>query len=378
MAKIIVKLDFQKSRKMRKRYIGIMSGTSLDGVDVALCSIDDDSCVLEASHYVPFDLELKAEVLNIINKNTTIKAIGTLDCKLAYFFAKAVNALLEKSDHEAKDIIAIGSHGQTLWHEPYGEFPFSLQLGNASVLAVETGIDVIADFRSKDVALGGQGAPLAPVFHQFLFSHLEACAVLNIGGMANISILGDELLGYDTGCGNVLMDLWINECNGLAYDKDGNWAKSGRVNEQLLTKLLEDDYFLLKYPKSTGREYFNKKFLDAYVKIHKKKIKNEDIQATLLALTVQSIANEIKQFEIKELLVCGGGVRNIFLMQKLQKALPNILVNSTEKYGVDADNMEAMIFAWLAHKRLKQEVVDLKLVTKASNNTILGAIYAKD
>jgi len=382
MAKIIVKFDFYKSRKMRKRYIGIMSGTSLDGVDVALCQIDDEVCILEASHYVDFDLAFKEEILTIINGTTTIKAIGAIDCKLAHFFAKAVNGLLEKVACEAEDIVAIGSHGQTLWHEPHGASPFSLQLGNASVLAVETGIDVVADFRSKDVALGGQGAPLAPLFHQFLFSHLKACAVVNIGGMANISVLGDELLGYDTGCGNVLMDLWIKEKRGLAYDKDGNWAKSGRVNEQLLTKLREDDYFLLKYPKSTGREYFNKKFLikylEAYAKIHQEKIEDEDVQATLLALTVQTIANEIKQFKIKELLVCGGGVRNIFLMQELQKALPDIVVDSTEKYGVDADNMEAMIFAWLADKRLKKEQIALKSVTKAKRNTILGAIYATD
>jgi len=193
--------------------------------------------------------------------------------------------------------------------------------------------------------------------------------------MANISVLGQELLGYDTGCGNVLMDLWINEHKGLAYDKDGIWAKSGKINQKLLSDLLEDEYFLLNFPKSTGREYFNKKFLIKYLEVYDK-IPNEDIQATLLALTVQSIANEIKKFDIKELLVCGGGVRNIFLMEELQNALPNISVCSTEQYGIDADNMEAMIFAWLAHKRMKQNVVKLKSVTAAKNNTILGAIYA--
>ena len=362
---------------MKKRYIGIMSGTSLDGVDVVLCQIDNTTCFLEASHYVTFDEALKNEVLNVINNTISIKDVGILDCKLAHFFAKAVNMLIGRVDVSKEEIIAIGSHGQTLWHEPHGEFPFSLQLGNASILAVETGIDVVSDFRSKDVALGGQGAPLAPAFHNFLFSHLEACAVLNIGGMANISVLGDKLLGYDTGCGNVLMDFWINEHKKLSYDKDGDWAKLGSVNEALLSDLLEDDYFLLKFPKSTGREYFNKKFLIKYLEQYDK-ITNEDIQATLLALTVHSIANEIKQFKIQELLVCGGGVRNVFLMDELQKALPTVSVNSTEKYGVDADNMEAMIFAWLAHKRLQQEVVELKSVTAARNNTILGAIYGKD
>ncbi len=362
---------------MKKRYIGIMSGTSLDGVDVALCSIDSRTCILEDSHYLAFEPELKNEILNIINGTTTIKSIGILDCKLAYFFAQAVNELLGKSAYEAKNIVAIGLHGQTLWHEPNGEFPFSLQLGNASVLAVETGITVVSDFRSKDVALGGQGAPLAPTFHNFLFSHLKECAVVNIGGMANISILGENLIGYDTGCGNVLMDLWIEEHQNLPYDKDGMWAKSGKVNQILLDNLLSDEYFLLKFPKSTGREYFNKKFLIKYLE-PLGKICLEDVQATLLALTVHSIANEIKRFKIKELLVCGGGVRNIFLMEELQKALPKIEVVSTEKYGVSADNMEAMIFAWLAHKRLAEERVDLKFVTKARNNTVLGAIYAKN
>ncbi|CAA6821428.1 MAG: Anhydro-N-acetylmuramic acid kinase (EC [uncultured Sulfurovum sp.] len=365
------------SRKMRNKYIGIMSGTSLDGVDVALCEIDDEVCLLKASYYLEFDLDLKEEVLRVINGTTTIQEIGTVDCKLAYLFARAVNELLENSNYKKEEIRAIGSHGQTLWHEPHGKFPFSLQLGNPSVLAVETGIDVVADFRSKDVALGGQGAPFAPAFHNFLFSHLKNCAVLNIGGMANISILGDKLLGYDTGCGNVLMDLWIKEHQNVAYDKDGAWAKSGEVNQELLSNFLNDEYFLLKFPKSTGREYFNKKFLIKYLEAFDK-ICNKDVQATLLALTASSIANEIRQFNIKELLVCGGGVRNIFLMEQLREALPKIKVSSTEKYGISADNMEAMIFAWLAHNRLENEIVDLKTVTAAKKNIILGAIYASD
>jgi len=354
-----------------------MSGTSLDGVDVVLCEVDDEVCLLKASHYLDFDLDFKEEILGIINEKTTLQSIGRMDCKLAYFFAQAVNELLDNSSYTKEEIIAIGSHGQTLWHEPNGAFPFSLQLGNASVLAVETGIDVVADFRSKDMAYGGEGAPFAPAFHHFLFSHLTQCAVLNIGGMANISILGDPLLGYDIGCGNVLMDLWINQHKGLPYDKDGVWAKSGKVHEKLLNNLLNDDYFLLKFPKSTGREYFNQKFLIKYLEPFAK-IANEDIQATLLALSVSSIVNEVKRFNLKELLVCGGGVRNIYMMEQLTKALPNLSVSSTQKYGVDPDNMEAMIFAWLAHKRLQDEVVELKSVTAARKNTILGAVYASN
>jgi len=362
---------------MKKRYIGLMSGTSLDGVDVVLCQIDDKICHLESSHYLKFDNNLKIDILAAIESETTLKVVGTIDHKLALFFAQAVNELLAKIGLAKEEVVAIGSHGQTVWHEPNGENPFSLQLGNASVLAIETGIDVISDFRSKDLALGGQGAPFAPAFHSFLFSHLKKCAVLNIGGMANISIFEPELIGYDTGCGNVLLDLWIREHKNLHYDKDGNWAKSGRVNRILLNSFLEDEYFLLKYPKSTGREYFNKEFLIKHLE-PLGKICARDVQATLLALTVTSIANEIKKFKIEKLLVCGGGVWNLFLMRELKKVLPLISIDSTDKYGVDSDNIEAMIFAWLAHKRLQQEVVDLKRVTGARDNTILGAIYAKN
>jgi anhydro-N-acetylmuramic acid kinase len=195
--------------------------------------------------------------------------------------------------------------------------------------------------------------------------------------MANISVFEPKLIGYDTGCGNVLMDLWIKEHKNLPYDEDGVWARSGRVNRELLKNMLADEYFLLKYPKSTGREYFNKKFLRKYLEPFDK-IRTEDVQATLLALTVETIVNEIKKFEIKELLICGGGAKNIFLMEELQRRLPKISVTTTEKYGVDSDNLEAMIFAWLAYKRLREEKVDLKSVTGAKNNRILGAIDASN
>ena len=360
-----------------EKYIGIMSGTSLDGVDVALCEVSAKRCYLLATYFVPFDTSLKNKILKLITNGTTLKEIGEVDHQLALFFAKGVNELLSENFIDPLEVKAIGLHGQTLWHEPLGTHPFSMQLGNASVVAIETGIDVVSDFRSKDIAMGGQGAPLAPAFHAFLFSHLEGVAVVNIGGMANISLFEPKLLGYDTGCGNVLMDLWVTEHLHVAYDKDGTWAKAGQVHKELLHNMLSDPYFLLNYPKSTGREYFNKKFLRKYLE-PLGKICAKDVQATLLALTVESIANEIKNFNVKELLVCGGGVRNTFLMEKLQEALPSVKVNSTQKYSVDADNMEAMIFAWLAYKRVHHEKVDLKSVTGAKDNIILGAIYAKN
>jgi len=360
---------------MKKRYIGIMSGTSLDGIDVALCQIDKNSCILEYSLTTPFDTNLKNEILEIINGTTTLKQIGEINHRLALEFAKAVNLLLKQTNLTPKDIEAIGSHGQTLWHEPKSQYPFSMQLGDASLLAVQTDITVVADFRAKDIALGGEGAPFAPAFHAELFSHISNCAIVNIGGMANLTILSDNIIGYDTGCGNVLMDMWILEKKNLPFDRDGSWAKSGKVNKKLLQKMLNDKYFKLNYPKSTGREYFNKEFLIKYLE-QCDKIADEDIQATLLALTVNSIANEIRKFDIKTVLVCGGGAKNGYLMDSLQSQLKDITVDTTDSYGVSGDDIEAMIFAWFAYKRLHHEPIKLKTVTGARKNTILGGVYA--
>lgn len=354
-----------------------MSGTSLDGVDVALCEITEDKCHLEASLFMAFDKDLKDEILLMIQGACTLKQIGEIDHKLALLFAKAVNLLLEQEQLMPKDIVAIGSHGQTLWHEPNGVYPFSMQLGNPSLLAVQTGIEVVADFRSKDVAMGGQGAPFAPAFHHFLFSNIKKCAVLNIGGMANITVFEPELIGYDTGCGNVLMDMWIQEHQNLPYDADGRWAQSGKVDAVLLENMLQDSYFSLKFPKSTGREYFNKKFLIKYLE-PLGKISEVDVQATLLALTVDSICNEIKKFDVKELLVCGGGADNLFLMNMLQKKLTSVHVRTTDDYAVSSDNIEAMIFAWFAYMRLKKKPIALQRVTGAKKSTILGGIFATD
>ena len=358
-------------------YLGLMSGTSLDGIDVALCKIDDNGC--ECLIYEEYSLpkNLKEMILELIHRETTIAKVGELDYLIGAEYARVVNLFLEKHGINRDEIRAIGSHGQTVWHQPNGEHPFSMQLGNASVLATKSGIDVVADFRSKDVALGGQGAPFAPAFHQEIFSDISKCAVVNIGGMANISILGSKLIGYDSGCGNVLMDMWISECQNIGYDKDGVWASFGEVHHVLLQNMLEDDYFKLNYPKSTGREYFNKSFLRKHLE-PLDKISDKDIQATLLALTVTSIAEEIKRFDIRTLLVCGGGAKNIYLMQKLQEALPLITVDVTDDYGIGSDEMEAMIFAWFAYKRLRDEKIELKTVTGATNNTILGGIYATD
>ncbi|WP_321777292.1 anhydro-N-acetylmuramic acid kinase [Sulfurimonas sp.] len=357
---------------MSELYIGVMSGTSLDGVDVTLCEIDESNCKLISSLEFPFDAELKEEILNVINSSTTLEQIGTLDNKLGHLFADAINTFLQKQNIDAKSIDAIGLHGQTLWHKPNGDNPFSMQLGCPNVVNAQTNIKVVADFRRMDIANGGQGAPFAPAFHQFIFKEKES-AVLNIGGMANITILGENLRGWDTGCGNVLMDMWIQKCKNIPFDKDGKFAKSGSIDANLLDAMIRDIYFTKLPPKSTGREYFNDTWLANYLPIFQT-LKDEDIQRTLLELTALSIANDVKNNSIKSLIVCGGGVKNAFLMQRLQE-LCKVKVASTDEVGVSSEFMESMAFAWLAYKRIHNQEVNLSCVTGAKKDSILGGIY---
>ncbi len=359
---------------MKQLYIGVMSGTSLDGVDVSLCEITHSSCTLIHALEYPFDKELKEEILILIQSTTTLEQIGTLNTKLGILFSNSINALLTQNSIDATSITAIGLHGQTLWHQPKSDFPFSMQLGCPNVVVAKTGIQVVADFRSMDIANGGQGAPFAPAFHQEIFSSLkQKVAVLNIGGMANITLLGDDLIGWDTGVGNALLDYWIDTCKNFAYDKDGEFAKSGKINDTLLENFLDDEYFKQAPPKSTGREYFNATWLSNHLPTFAT-IKDEDIQRTLLELTVQSITNDIKNTDIQTLIVCGGGTKNSFLMQRLKK-LNTCEVQVSDTLGVSSDFMESMAFAWLAYKRVHNEVVYLSLVTGARKNSILGGIY---
>lgn len=360
---------------MPKHYIGVMSGTSLDGVDVALCEIDAKECKLVASYEHSFAPALKEEILQIIAQETTLQAIGELDIKLGRLFAEAVNAFIEKNSLLRKDIKAIGLHGQTLWHAPNSPYPFSMQLGSANEVVARTGIDVIADFRGADVANGGKGAPFAPAFHQEIFKDItKQVAVVNIGGMANISYLGEELLGWDIGCGNILMDTYISLTQGKAYDKNGDFARNGELNMELLQAMLRDDYFAKLPPKSTGREYFNKAWLQKHLQDFQD-LREADVQRTLLELTAVTIANEANRLRVEKLIVCGGGAKNSFLMQRLD-ALCRGEVLKSDAYGVSSDFLEAMIFAWLAYKRVHRQAVNLKSVTGATKNAILGAYYA--
>ena len=354
----------------KELYIGVMSGTSLDGVDVALCQIDQKTCTLIHSIEYPMDKSLKLEILKTIKQEITLQRVGELDNRLATLFAKAINALLSSKNIDYSTVNAIGLHGQTLWHNPNGKYGFSMQLGDPNIVAVETNIRVVSDFRRKDIALGGQGAPLVPAFHEFLFADLkEQISIVNIGGMANITVLGERLIGYDTGCGNVLLDTWVNKHLSKPYDKDAKWAKSGSIDFKLLDEMLKDPYFSKVYPKSTGREYFNEEWINSY--IANKNLENETIQRTILELTAISISNEVLKFNRDILVLCGGGAKNSFLVERIKILLPSrevVIANN-------ADELEAMAFAWLAYKRVHKEVVNLKDVTGARSNAVLGGIY---
>ncbi len=367
----------------RELYIGIMSGTSLDGVDTALVAIQDASIELLEHDFFPFPENLKTRLLNVCTgQKTTLPEVGQLDHELGHLFADAVLALLGKSMFKKEQIKAIGSHGQTVFHQPSGPKPFTIQLGDANIIATKTGITTIADFRRKDMALGGQGAPLVPAFHHTIFQVKESSVVvLNIGGISNISVLkpNGEVIGYDTGPGNMLMDSLCQKSFNISYDKDAHWAKQGTVIPELLERLCQDPYFSEPAPKSTGRELFNLQWLDQQISGFE--YSASDILRTLCEFTAVTICPEVSKFAIgtePELLVCGGGAQNPLLMERIQSLLPNWKVAPTISKGVDSDYMEAMAFAWLAQRRVHNLPSNLPAVTGACRPASLGVIYFAD
>ncbi len=363
-------------------YIGLMSGTSLDGVDVVLVNFDNQvpQLVTSYSHSIPAPLKNKLIDVTHSEWKGSIASIGTLHQELGKLFADACSQFIKKENINTQKILAIGNHGQTIWHQPEGEFPFSLQLGDANLIAEHTGITTVADFRSRDIAAGGQGAPLVPAFHHNVLSHPDKNRIiLNIGGIANISFLPSQtsnssVMGFDTGPGNGLIDAWISSHRNVNFDKNGAWAKSGIIQNSLLDKLLKEPYFSEPIPKSTGKELFNLNWLKTTLGSQLAKHKPEDIQATLTELTAKSIADSIPESS-NELFVCGGGVHNEFLIERLQHHLPKIPISSTQKIGIDPDWMEAMAFAWLAKQTLEGKAGNLPSATGAKGSRILGAIY---
>lgn len=352
------------------RYIGVMSGTSLDGVDVVLCEIDSVTCKIICAQEFSFESELQKDILDAIANPVTLERVGVLHVRLGAMYAKHINTFLKQHNIDKKTVTAIGLHGQTLWHAPNNPHPFSMQLGDASVVATRVGIPVAYDFRSKDIANGGQGAPLAPAFHKFLFGTLGDVAVVNIGGMANITLLGKEFLGWDSGCGNVLLDYWIQKTQQKPYDTDGVFAQSGKVDNTLLHKMLDDPYFAKKPPKSTGREHFNAKWLEDML-VGFEHLNSADVQATLTELTAKTITKDIPQSE--QIILCGGGAKNSYLIKRIA-AHTTAKITSSKAYGVDADFLEAMMIAWLASMRIKEKDINLQGITGARKNSILGSL----
>lgn len=359
------------------RYIGVMSGTSLDGLDIALIEQADQTTLL-ATHYLPMPADLRRELLALCTSGSDELARAAIaEQRWVELAAEGISTLLQQQRLKPQDIRAIGSHGQTVRHEPARGF--TIQIGNPALLAELSGISVVADFRSRDVAAGGQGAPLVPAFHEALFGGSDSVrAVLNVGGFSNLSLLqpGHSVRGFDCGPGNVLMDAWIHRQRGESYDRDGAWAASGRVNAQLLTALLKTPFFHTQGPKSTGRELFNLPWLENLL-ANMPPLAPEDVQATLLELTVSSIADALlaTQQNTEKLLVCGGGAHNKALMTRLAGRLPGCEVSSTAEHGIPPDWVEAMAFAWLAHCCLEGIPANRPSVTGARGLRVLGAIY---
>ena len=337
--------------------------------------------VLIRGRTYPYPEVLRAQVLRLSQHDApplSLDAIGALDTQVGQAFADAANALIEESGVDRNRIRAIGSHGQTLRHRPSGEFPFSLQLGDANVIAERTSITTVADFRRRDIAAGGQGAPLLPIFHAAMLRDAdEARVVLNLGGIGNLTLLPVDgaVTGFDTGPGNGLMDAWCERHLGTAFDAGGAFAARGRVDENLLARLLTDAYFTLPAPKSTGRDQFHLGWLDA--QLQDATCAPEDVQATLCELTAASVANALRtvQPETARMLVCGGGVHNSVLLARLAARLPDIAIESTAAHGLDPDFVEAMAFAWLARETIAGRPGNLPEVTGARGSRVLGAIH---
>ena len=358
-------------------YLGVMSGTSLDGLDIALIRHDSRPSLL-AHHYLPMPDTLRAGLLQLCTPGPDELARAAIaEQRWVELAAAGIHELLQGEGLSPQDVRAIGSHGQTVRHEPARGF--TVQIGNPALLAELTGIDVVADFRRRDVAAGGQGAPLVPAFHEALFdSSAQPRAVLNVGGFSNLSLIqsGEPVRGFDCGPGNVLLDAWIGKHQGTSFDRDGAWAASGTLNEALLQRLLADPFFAGKGPKSTGRELFNLPWLEQHLATLPE-LPPADVQRTLLELTARSIIESLQlaQNGTTELLVCGGGAHNLALMQRLQELLPECRVDSTAARGVPPDWVEAMAFAWLAHCCLERIPANRPSVTAARGLRVLGAIY---
>ncbi|MHB8453568.1 MAG: anhydro-N-acetylmuramic acid kinase [Acidiferrobacterales bacterium] len=365
-------------------YIGLMSGTSADGINaVAVAIAEPHGLELLACIHLPYTDSVRAAIQSLMQPgDNEIDRSAILDRNLGQLFAEAASAVAAKAGLDKSRIRAIGSHGQTVRHGPLAIHPYTVQIANPAVIAEKTGITTVADFRSRDMAAGGQGAPLVPAFHQWLFDHAGIRrAIVNIGGIANLTMLpgaaSEAVIGFDTGPGNTLLDSWTGRHRGKRYDADGDWAATGSVDEELLEHMLADPYFALPPPKSTGREYFNLTWIDSQLSASSTRPASVDVQATLTELTAHSIAQAITGLAggAREVFVCGGGAHNRELMRRLQANLGPVPLRTSVDLGLHPDWVEASAFAWLAHQTLGGRPGNLPSVTGAHHAVLLGAIY---
>lgn len=371
-------------------YIGLMSGTSVDAVDAVLLSLHEGKPTICCHSETPIPGKLRQDILDLNTPETeSIDLLGRTDRAIGLLFADAALDLIKCSQLQSGAITAIGSHGQTVRHRPQftnGDgHAFSLQIGDPNTIAAATGITVVSDFRRKDVALGGEGAPLVPAFHRAVFQHpSQNRAIVNIGGIANLTWLpalncGGPVIGFDTGPGNCLIDGWIAKHRGQAFDDRGLWAASGSVNDSLLEALMKLPYLETPPPKSTGRELFNLPWLDAVLASLEGDFSPVDVQATLTYYTARTIAQSLAQIPgeppVDEIYLCGGGASNTRLVDHLRQLLPTLDIHSTARLGIDPKQVEAAAFAWLAHQTLNGLPGSLASVTGARRDSVLGGIY---
>lgn len=361
---------------MANLFVGLMSGTSLDGADAVLVDFEGTHPRVHATSSIPFEESLRKRLAALcLPGKDGLDEVGACSVELADRYARAVEAVVANSGVDRDSIAAIGCHGQTVRHRP--DRAFTIQIGDPARLAESTGIDVVADFRRRDMAAGGQGAPLVPAFHDRVFRHDGlARAIVNVGGISNLTRLapGMPASGFDCGPGNVLLDAWVARHRGTAFDEGGRWAASGTVMASLLSRLLADPYFRLPPPKSTGRERFNVAWLEGALGTA---LDPADVQATLLELTARSIAEAIAEYapDTAEIFLCGGGARNGRLRERLAKLSGGLPVSTTESLGVPPGDVEAVAFAWLARQFILKQETDLTAVTGARHPCLLGALY---
>ncbi|MGO1233590.1 MAG: anhydro-N-acetylmuramic acid kinase [Marinobacter sp.] len=363
-----------------KYWLGLMSGTSMDAVDTVLVSFDDQRLKILDSFSLPYPEDLRVRLLQAIGNHADPDELGELDTLTGQHFALAANELIHRAEIESTDIHAIGSHGQTIRHQPSGTAPFSIQIGNPSVIAETTGVTTVSNFRSRDLAAGGQGAPLVPAFHRWLFrSTKQDRCILNLGGIGNITWLPADtaaaITGFDTGPANALMDAWCYDQTGKHYDESGQWASEGNVNPELLESLLSDAYFVKPPPKSTGKERFNLDWINTHLQRFDD-VPPEDVQRTLLQLTAVTILRQLPETSTSmAVYACGGGTFNPLLMEELRRGLGTVALRTTAELGLDPQWVEPVAFAWLARQTLRGLAGNVPEVTGAKGERVLGAIH---